>query len=79
VPISNKSIAGFVANSGQVLNIADAYDERELKAIHKELSFDISWDKKSGVRTREILCAPIYHNSKLMGVIQLLNKKTGTG
>ncbi len=79
VPISNKSIAGCVANTGKVLNIADAYDDKELKTINRELSFDISWDKKSGVRTREILCAPIYHNSKLMGVIQLLNKKAGAG
>ena len=79
VPISNRSIAGYVANTGKVINISDAYDDRELKAIDQELSFDISWDKKSGVRTKEILCAPIYHNGKLMGVIQLLNKKVGTG
>ena len=79
VPISNKSIAGFVANTGKVINIADAYDDRELKAIHNELSFDISWDKKSGVRTKEILCAPVYHSGRLMGVIQLLNKKAGSG
>jgi len=79
VPISNKSIAGFVANTGKVISIADAYDDRELKSIDRELSFDISWDKKSGVRTREILCAPIFHNGKLMGVLQLLNKKTGSG
>lgn len=79
VPVSNKSISGFVANTGRIVNIADAYDDNELKAIDPNLSFDKSWDKKSGIRTKEILCAPINHGNRLMGVIQILNKKTGTG
>jgi type II secretory ATPase GspE/PulE/Tfp pilus assembly ATPase PilB-like protein len=79
VPINNRSIAGYVANTGKIANIADAYDEKELQAIDKELTFDASWDKKSGFRTRQILAAPVYHNGKLMGVVQILNKKGGTG
>ncbi len=77
VPISNKSIAGYVANTGNAVNIADAYDANELKAIHKELTFDHSWDKKTGFRTRQILAAPILYNNALMGVIQILNRKPG--
>ncbi len=79
VPINNKSIAGYVANNGQVINIADAYDIEELQSIDKELCFDLSWDKKTGFRTKQILAAPIFHKNILMGVIQLLNKKTGSG
>jgi type II secretory ATPase GspE/PulE/Tfp pilus assembly ATPase PilB-like protein len=79
VPITNRSIAGYVANSGKTVNIADAYDIVELKMIDKELAFDVSWDKKSGFRTRQILAAPIFHNKVLMGVVQILNKKGGTG
>jgi type II secretory ATPase GspE/PulE/Tfp pilus assembly ATPase PilB-like protein/putative methionine-R-sulfoxide reductase with GAF domain len=79
VPISNRSIAGYVANTGKVVNIADVYDEKELNAIDKELTFDASWDKKSGFRTKQVLAAPVYHNGKLMGVVQILNKKGGTG
>jgi type II secretory ATPase GspE/PulE/Tfp pilus assembly ATPase PilB-like protein len=79
VPISNKSIAGYVANTGKVINIADAYDAKELKAIDPELTFDVSWDKKSGFRTKQILAAPIFNNKTLMGAIQILNKKTGPG
>jgi GAF domain-containing protein len=79
VPITNRSIAGYVANSGKTVNIADAYDIAELKMIDKELAFDVSWDKKSGFRTRQILAAPIFHNKVLMGVVQILNKKGGTG
>jgi type II secretory ATPase GspE/PulE/Tfp pilus assembly ATPase PilB-like protein/GAF domain-containing protein len=79
VPINNKSIAGYVANTGKVVSIADAYDIEELKNIDKELTFDLSWDKKTGFRTKQILAAPIFHNKTLMGVVQILNKKTGPG
>jgi type II secretory ATPase GspE/PulE/Tfp pilus assembly ATPase PilB-like protein len=79
VPINNKSIAGYVANNGKVISIADAYDIEEQKKIDKELTFDLSWDKKTGFRTKQILAAPIFHDKTLMGVIQILNKKTGSG
>jgi type II secretory ATPase GspE/PulE/Tfp pilus assembly ATPase PilB-like protein/GAF domain-containing protein len=77
VPISNRSIAGYAANSGKVVNISDAYNQSELKAIDKELSFDDSWDKKSGYRTKQILASPIYNKNQLMGVVQIINRKAG--
>ena len=79
VPINNRSIAGYVANTGKTVNIGDAYDVAELKLIDKDLAFDLSWDKKSGFRTKQILAAPIIHNNTLMGVLQILNKKRGNG
>ena len=78
VPISNKSIAGYVANTGKFVNISDAYNQSELKAIDNELSFDDSWDKKSGYKTKQILAAPIFNKNQLLGVIQILNRKIGT-
>ena len=79
VAISNKSIAGFVANTGKMVNIADTYDKKELQSIDPELSFDSSWDKKTGFKTTQILAAPIFHNHSLMGVIQIINKKGVNG
>ena len=55
LPINNKSIAGYVANTGTVINIENAYNQKELKNIEAELSFDDSWDKKSGFKTRQVL------------------------
>lgn len=75
VPINNKNIAGYVANTGKMLNIADAYDIEELKGIDKTLAFDYSWDKKSGFRTKQVLAAPIFFEKTLKGVIQILNRK----
>jgi len=77
VPINNTSIAGFVAASAKPVNIADAYDKAELQALHKSLTFDESWDKKSGYRTTQVLAVPVYHENNLMGVVQLINKKGG--
>jgi len=77
VPINNTSIAGYVANNRKIVNIADAYNAKELKKIDKDLNFDHTWDKKSGLRTTQILAVPILYNDTLMGVIQILNKKGG--
>ncbi|MBN2283421.1 MAG: GspE/PulE family protein [Deltaproteobacteria bacterium] len=75
LPINNKSIAGYSANNMRVVNIADAYDDEELKNIDGELGFNASWDEKSGIRTKQVLAVPIAYEDRLMGVIQILNKK----
>ena len=78
VPISEQSIAGFVAKYRRPVNIADAYNKAELNAINPSLAFDSSWDKRSGLRTKQILTYPVVADNKyLMGVIQLVNKKGG--
>lgn len=77
VPINNKSIAGYSARSGKIASIVNAYDNNELKGINPELTFDRSWDEKTGFRTRQVLVAPIKFNKYLLGVIQLINKVNG--
>jgi len=78
VPISERSVAGYVAATKQIVNIADAYDSGELSRISPKLHFDSSWDKRTGFRTRQILAVPILHESRtIVGVIQLLNKRHG--
>ncbi len=77
VPINNKSIAGYSAKSGRMANIKNAYDNNELKGINPELTFDKSWDEKTGFRTTQVLVAPIKFNKYLLGVIQLINKVNG--
>jgi serine phosphatase RsbU (regulator of sigma subunit) len=64
-----KGLAGWVATHGETINIEDAYkDER----------FEPAQDRKTGFRTRSLLCLPIRNNNEqIVGVLQLLNKKTG--
>jgi signal transduction protein with GAF and PtsI domain len=66
----DQGIAGFVATSGQVLNIRDAYENP---------NFNQAIDKKTGYRTRAILCMPIKANDQTIGVLQLINKTSGSG
>jgi len=76
LPIDKKSIAGYVAATGQIVNIINAYDESELQAIDPELRFNHEWDDNTKFMTRQVLSAPIFCQQKLFGVIQLLNKNS---
>ena len=75
--ISPLSMAGYAASAGKMLNVENAYDKSELKKIHPNLHFDDSWDQKTEFLTKSALIVPLPHNKKLMGVLELLNKKNG--
>ena len=64
---ANRGIAGYVASTGEALNISDAY---------KDPRFDPTTDKKTGYITRNILCLPVFNSAnELIGVTQLINKQ----
>lgn len=62
-------IAGDVAKTRQVANIADAYQDPR---------FNPEFDKRTHFRTGSVLCTPMISNEgRLIGVIQVLNRKDG--
>lgn len=64
-----KGIAGYVAATGDTINIPDAYMDPR---------FNPEFDKRTGFRTRSILCMPMRNkDGKVIGVFQLFNKRTG--
>jgi putative ABC transport system ATP-binding protein len=68
LPITS-GIAGSVARTGQPLNIADPYSQPD---------FNPEVDRRTGYRTRSILCMPIFDRRKeVIAVAQLLNKRGG--
>ncbi|MDH3886696.1 MAG: GAF domain-containing protein, partial [Desulfobacterales bacterium] len=75
LPIDKTSISGFVASTGAIVNITNAYDRNELQQIDPELKFNRKWDDQTQFTTRQVLAAPVYSKKKLFAVIQLLNKK----
>ena len=77
LPVNSKSVAGHVALARKDINIKNVYDREELLGIDPDLRFDSSWDKKSGIMTRQILAVPILFKNTLNGVIQLMNKRNG--
>jgi len=76
LPVSAQSIAGYVAMSHQMVNIADVYDEDALKKIHPALSFLQEVDKRSGYRTKQMLVAPVMDGDTLYGVLQVINNRS---
>jgi GAF domain-containing protein len=70
MPISPKSIAGYVALNKKVLNISD------VQQIPEEAPFQYnpSWDEKTGYITRSMLVVPMLNREgKVTGVLQLIN------
>ncbi|PSN39765.1 putative 3' [Blattella germanica] len=61
-------IAGQVANTGEILNIPDAYCDPR---------FNRSIDQLTGYRTKSILCMPIFIRGSIIGVVQMVNKRSG--
>jgi len=65
-------MAGYVALTGQALNIEDAYRIPS----DAEFNHNRSFDEKMGYRTKSILGIPMRtHKGEIIGVLQLINRK----
>jgi K+-sensing histidine kinase KdpD len=65
-----KGLAGYVAETGETIMIPDTYADPR---------FNPDIDKRSGYRTRNMLCMPMKNKDlKIIGVFQLLNKIEGS-
>jgi type II secretory ATPase GspE/PulE/Tfp pilus assembly ATPase PilB-like protein len=80
LPISEQSIAGYVAMTKKVVGIKDVYDDEELKAIHPDLRFLQEVDRRTGYRTKQMLVGPILDSlgGEIFGVVQVINCRAGT-
>lgn len=76
LPISAQSIAGYVAMSKEMVNVADVYEASSLLSIHPQLTFLQEVDKRSGYRTKQMLVLPILDRGELFGVLQVINNKS---
>ncbi|MFC1624186.1 ATP-binding protein [Candidatus Omnitrophota bacterium] len=61
-----QGIIGTVAKEKKPLNIAD---------VSKDERFNTGLDKKTGFKSKAILAVPIVHKEKLIGALEVLNKK----
>ncbi|HET9839911.1 MAG TPA: HD domain-containing phosphohydrolase [Candidatus Angelobacter sp.] len=72
VEINERSIAGYVALTGEIVNIEDAYN------LPPGVPYAINrrFDEDSGYRTKSILAVPIRNQKeKIIAVLQLINAK----
>lgn len=72
MPITKKSLAGYVAITGETLNLPDAYN------LPPEVPYqlDRNFDRDFYYRTCSVLVLPMQNqNGQIIGVLQLLNRK----
>jgi putative ABC transport system ATP-binding protein len=70
IPVTT-GIAGYVARTGEAVNILDAYADPR---------FDPTTDRETGYRTGSVLCMPIRdRQQRIFAVAQLLNKQGNGG
>jgi len=76
LPINNQTIAGYVANTGEMLNLTDVYKLPSTLPF----SFNRKFDDLSGYRTQSMLTFPLKTNrGDTVGVLQLINEKNAKG
>jgi HD-GYP domain-containing protein (c-di-GMP phosphodiesterase class II) len=70
--LDNRSVAGYAALTGDIVNLDDVYD-LPTASIYK---FNASFDQSMHYRTRSMLVIPMRnHQGKVFGVIQFINRK----
>jgi GAF domain-containing protein len=72
VPLNQDSIVGYVALTGEILNLSDAHDlpQDARYRHHKTFDYDIEY------HTRSVLAVPMFDSQKrTIGVFQLINRK----
>lgn len=76
IPIDKKSLAGYVAKTGETILIDDVYH------IQSDVSFAFNpaFDQKTNYRTQSILCVPLKtRDNEIVGALQLINAKNEAG
>ncbi|KGF72477.1 phosphohydrolase [Neosynechococcus sphagnicola sy1] len=72
IPMTPQSLAGYVALTGQSLNLPDAYH----LSAEVPYQLDRSFDRSIGYRTRSVLVLPMQNqDQETIGVLQLINRK----
>ncbi|MBQ0051001.1 MAG: HD domain-containing protein [Treponema sp.] len=76
VPITKTSISGYCACTGELLNIADAYNIPE----DSPYKFNSSTDISTGYTTKSVLTLPLKtNNNQILGVLQIINAMDENG
>ena len=72
LPLTRSSLAGYVALTGEFINLDDVYHIPD----DVDYSFNKAFDNKFNYRTKSMLVIPMKdHKNKTIGVLQLINRK----
>jgi len=76
IPINDKSISGYVAATGEALNLPDVYN------LSPDVSYSFSrqFDDASGYKTTSVLTIPLKTTKgKILGILQIINGQDEDG
>lgn len=69
IPINKNSLSGYVASTGKIINIPDAYNLKKT-----EFKLNLDFDKLTGYQTKSMLALPLQDpDGEVIGVLQLIN------
>ncbi len=72
VPLNQNSIVGYVALTGETLNLSDAHNLPDGARYNHHKTFDVDIE----YRTRSVLAVPMFDDeNRTIGVLQLINRK----
>jgi len=74
VGISLKNLAGYVAGTGNSLNIANVEDKEALAQYHPQLAHESKWEEIFEFTTTSMIVVPISYNQSLIGILEVINK-----
>jgi len=70
LPVNKESIAGYVATTGQILNLQDVYKIEPTAPYH----FSKQFDESSGYTTRSVITVPLKTaRGDILGILQIIN------
>ena len=70
LPINKESISGYVATTGQLLNIPNVYEIEPTASYH----FGKQFDEESGYQTRSVITVPLEtRRGDILGILQIIN------
>ena len=76
LPMTKKSVAGYVALTAEIIHVEDCYGLDPAKGP----SVDRSYDEKTGYRSKSMVTVPMLdENGEVIGVIQLINSQDENG
>jgi HD-GYP domain-containing protein (c-di-GMP phosphodiesterase class II) len=76
MPASRQTLAGFVALTGETLNLQDVYGIPATAPYR----FNDTFDRQAGYRTTSMLVVPMQDTEgRVLGILQLLNRLAGDG
>jgi hypothetical protein len=76
---TGQKLKGIVVKKGEGFSgwVADTSEPVMVNDVSQDSRYNPDLDRRTGFKTRSVLCVPVINNEEFIGVIEVLNKKNG--